>query len=366
MDLTVTTADLAAVAADAVRLVPGKLLDPVLAGLLLDAGPDGVVAAATDRDRAARLECPALVHTEGRVLVPAKPLAETLRALELPQVRLVVEGTRLAVRGPGARFALPLLEVETHPGVAEPPPEVGSVDASVLASALGVVAATASRDDALPMFTGVRMRAEGDRLVVLASDRYRMAVASLPWEPTGREFDAMIPATLLLEVARQAPEGERVTLHADGDRVGLAWHRSVVTTSLLDAGFLHESKVPTSDVDTVVEVDADALGGAVRRVSLYADPRGTLRVDVGDAEICLRGADQQAGEAEESVKADVTGGRTSPTFQARFLVDAVKAFAGRRVRIELQPGLRATIFRSAADDVTDLRYLVVPILPRNT
>jgi DNA polymerase-3 subunit beta len=364
MDLTVTTADLAAVAADAVRLVPGKLLDPVLAGLLLEAGPRGVVAAATDRDRAARLECPALVHTEGRVLVPAKPFAETLRALELPQVRLVVEGSRLAIRAPGARFALPLLDADSHPGVAALPRVVGSVDASVLTSALGVVAATASRDDALPMFTGVRMRAEGDRLVVLASDRYRLAVASLPWEPTGEPFDAMIPATLLLEVARQAPDGSTVTVHADADRVGLAWHHAVVTTSLLDAGFLHESKVSVSDVDTIVEVDADAMAGAVRRVSLYADTRGTLRLEVGDGEVCLRGADQQAGEAEESVKAEVSGGRTSPTFQSRFLVDALKSFAGRRVRIELQPGLRATIFRAADEDPTDLRYLVVPIMPR--
>jgi DNA polymerase-3 subunit beta len=364
MDLTVTTADLAAVAADTVRLVPGKLVDPVLSGLLLDANAEGVVAAATDRDRAARLECPATVHTDGRVLVPAKPLAETLRALDLPQVRLVVEGSRLAIRGPGARFALPLLDVDSHPGVAAPPAAVGALDGGVLATALGVVAATASRDDALPMFTGVRMRGEGDRLVVLASDRYRLAVASLPWEPSGREFDAMIPASLLLEAARQVPDGAQVTLHADVDRVGLAWHRSVVTTSLLDAGFLHESKVPVSDVDTTVEVDADALGGAVRRVGLYADPRGALKLEVGDGEVCLRGADHQSGEAEESVKAEVTGGRTSPTFQVRFMVDALKAFAGRRVRIDLQPGLRATIFSAADPDDTNLRYLVVPILPR--
>ena len=297
-------------------------------------------------------------------MLPGVAFAETLRALDLPQVRVVVEGSRLAIRAPGARFALPLLDADSHPGVAALPRAVGSVDASVLTSALGVVAATASRDDALPMFTGVRMRAEGDRLVVLASDRYRLAVASLPWEPTGEPFDAMVPATLLLEVARQAPDGSTVTLHADADRVGLAWHDAMVTTSLLDAGFLHESKVSVSDVDTVVEVDADAMAGAVRRVSLYADTRGTLRLDVGDAEVCLRGADQQAGEAEESVKADVSGGRTSPTFQSRFLVDALKSFAGRRVRIELQPGLRATIIRAADEDPTDLRYLVVPILPR--
>jgi DNA polymerase III subunit beta len=211
MDLTVTTAELARAASDAVRLVPGRMTDPVLSGLLITADAGGVVLAANDRERAARVRCPALAHTEGRVLVPAKPLAETLRALVEPEVRLVVEGSRLAIRVPGARYALPLLDADVHPGVPWPPARVGEVDAGPLADLLTTVAATASRDDALPLYTGVRIRSEGDRLVLLATDRFRMAVASLPWEPAG-ELDALVPAALLVEVTRQL--AGRVAVHA--------------------------------------------------------------------------------------------------------------------------------------------------------
>lgn len=360
MDLTVTTADLSAAAAELVRLVPGRLIDPVLSGLLITATADGVVLAATDRERAARRECAATVHTEGTVLVPAKPLAETLRALEQEQIRLVVEGSRLAIRAEGARFALPLLDAPSHPGVPAPPPAAGEVDGVAFTDLLTTVAATASRDDALPMFTGVRVRAEDERLVLLASDRYRMAVATLDWAPTGIPFDALIPAALLAEVAKQVPAGVRVRLHLDQDRVGLSWHHTEVTTALLDGSFLHESKISMSDVDTTVEVAADVLAGAVRRVGLYADARGVVQLEVGDAEVRLRGADRQSGEAEETVKADVLGGRTGPSFQARFLADALRSFAGRRVRLELQPGMRATTF--SAED-TSLRYVVMPMLP---
>ncbi|GAB3915110.1 DNA polymerase III subunit beta [Kibdelosporangium lantanae] len=359
MDLTATTADLATAAAEAVRLLPGRLLDPVLAGLLLSADGDEVVLAGSDRERAVRLSCAAAVHTSGRVLVPAKPLAETLRALDVPMVRLAVEGTRLAVRTPNARFALPLLEADVHPGVVTPP-LAGTVDGELLASALTTVAATASRDDALPLFTGVRVRADGDRLVLAATDRYRMALASLPWTRVAAELDALIPAGLLAEVAKQA-QG-RVALHVDGNRVGIAWGRSVVTTALLDGSFLSESKIVTSSMDTWVEVDADVLAAAVRRVALYADARGVVKLEVGDNEIRLRGADQQAGEAEETVKADVSGGRTSPSFQARFLTDALKSFSGR-VRLAIQPGMRATVFSSPEPGDVDLRYMVAPMRP---
>jgi DNA polymerase-3 subunit beta len=360
LDLTVSTGELASAASALVRLVPGRLLDPVLSGLLLTADGAGVSLAANDRERAARLERPAVVHTEGRVLVPAKPLADTLRALELPEVRLVVEGSKLAIRAPGARFALPLLEVDVHPGVGAPPPVVGTVDGELFAAALTTVAAAASRDDALPMFTGVRIRSEGDRLVLLATDRYQMAVARLAWQPSG-SLDVMVPASLLTELAKQV-DG-MLTLHAERDRFGLGWARSVATTAVLDGSFLHESKVSVSDVDTRVEVGADALAGAVRRVGLYTDARGVLLVEVGDGEIRLRGADSRVGEAEEAVKAEVDGGRTPQAYQARFLADATRAFGGRRVRMEIQPGMRATVFSSVEEDALGLRYVVMPMLP---
>jgi DNA polymerase III subunit beta len=360
MDLTATTTDLAAAASDVVRLVPGRLTDPVLSGLLLSAGPDGVVLAANDRERAARLACSAVVHTDGRVLVPAKPLAETLRALDAPEVRLVVEGTRLAIRVPGAHYALPLLDVDIHPGAPQPPDAVGLVPTTPFASLLSTVAATASRDDALPLYTGVRIRAEQDRLILLATDRFRMAVATLPWQPVG-PLDVLIPAALLTELAKQIPNARTLTLHADRNRMGFAWANTTLTTGVLDGTAIHESKVPMSDVDTHLTLDADALAAAVRRVSLYTDPRGVIAFEVGDSDIRLRSADRQAGEAEETVKSTVDGGRTGQTFQARYLIDALRPFSGQTIRVAIQPGMRAALITRATPGDADLRYIVMPM-----
>lgn len=362
MDVTATTSELASAASALVKLVPGKLIDPVLAGLLLTASPTGVAFAANDRERAAQVSRDAVVHTEGRVLVPAKPLADTLRALEQEQVRLVVEGSKLAIRAPGARYALPLLDADLHPGVGEAPSVAGTVDGALFSSALSTVVMAASRDDALPMFTGVRIRAEDDRLVMVATDRYQMALATLPWSPAGGVVDALVPANLLTELARQLPPTS-VTLHADHDRFGLGWHGSLTTTAVLDGSFLHESKIHLSDVDTVVSLDADALAGAVRRVGLYTDARGVLLIEVGDSEVRVRAADQRAGEAEESVKATVDGGRTGQAYQARFLSDALRCFPGQQVRMEVQPGMRATVFSAVEPTEPAVRYVVMPMLP---
>src|SRR5689334_14642220 len=216
MDLTATTAELAGAAAEVARLLPTRVLDPVLAGLRIKAG-HAVEIAGSDQEHGVRLTVNATVHTEGEVLVPAKPLAATLQALDDPQVRLKVEGQRLAIRTPSSRFAIPLLDLNDHPGIPELPPRKGHVDAEKL-RIIAAVAGAASKDDALPIFTGIRIQSDAHKLHVMATDRYRMAYATLPWEQEG-QLDLLVPAKPLVEAARQAT-GE-VGLHANEDRIGL-------------------------------------------------------------------------------------------------------------------------------------------------
>ena len=354
MDVTAPAHRLSAAVSAASRLLPAR----AGLGLSLQADAAGLTVAGVAPDLAVSFACPATTHTDGSVVVPAAPLVETLKVLDAELVRVVVEGTRLALRLDNARFALPLLP-ETGV-VPDPPAQVSSVDGAAFASALRIVAGTAAKDDPLPLFTGVRLQG-GDRLTLTASDRYRMAVARLPLRTPG-SLDVLVPASLLSEAARQA--SGIVGLHLGPGRFGLSWRDGLVATAVLDAGFLSEESIASGAVDTTVSLEADALAAAVRRVGVYAEDRRVLTLEVGDGQVRLASARQNAGEAEETLKADVGGGRTSPSFQARYLLDALAAFAGERVTLAIQPGMRACVLRSADPGEVEVRYYLMPMLPR--
>jgi DNA polymerase-3 subunit beta len=364
MDVTAATADLASAAADVARLLPSRSPDPVLSGVLLAAGRDGVTLAGTDRERSVRLHRAATAHTDGTVLVPGRPLAETLRALDVPEVRLTVEGSRLAIRTPRGRFALPLLDDSVYPGVPPVPTLAGTVAGRPMLRALVATAGAASRDDALPLFSGVHIRSTGDALRLIATDRYRLAIAELPWHQAVEGLDVLIPGTLATEIARQAAGTPELALHAGPDRAAVAWGDSVVGTSLLATPFPDESRYLGTTGDATLELEADSLLGAVRRVGLYADGRGAVGLDLADGEVRVRGAGTELGEAEESVKAGVTG-RLTQTYRARYLVDALRTFAGRRISVDIKAGLRSTVLTATEPDPDGLvlHYVVAPILP---
>lgn len=358
MDLTAVTSDLAAAAVDVARLLPSRSPDPVLSGVLITATPTGVELAGTDRERTVRLRRSAVTHADGSVLVPGRPLAETLRALDSPEVRVAVEGSRLALRTARGRFALPMLEQDVYPGVPSAPAMVGTVAAGPMVRALVAVAGAASKDDALPLFSGVRLRSVDGALRLVATDRYRLAIAELPWQ--GGDVDVLVPATLAAEIARQAAGTGELALHADSGRAAFAWPDAEIGTALLATPFPDEHKYLDITGDATVDVAAGDLLGAVRRVGLYADGRGAVTLDLDDGEIRVRANGADLGEADESVKATVHG-RLSQTYRARYLTDALRVFDGP-VRIDIKAGMKATTFTATDDDLA-LHYVVMPILP---
>jgi DNA polymerase-3 subunit beta len=366
LDLTAQAAPLAEAAARIARLLPARSLQPVLAGVLLRAEDDVVLFLATDGELSVRVRVPAAVHAPGEVLVSRRALAETLAALDAFEVRLAVEGSRLALRTPAARFALPRLDTGAYPPAAELPPAIGTVGGEVLRAAAVPVASAASREHALPIFTGIRLRSSNDRLSLVATDRFRMASATIPWRPegAGEELDSLVPGALLAEVAKQVGRVERLVVHADRDRFGLAWPGGSVVTTSLGSPFPDQQidRLLDTKTECAVEVDADALAAAVDRASPYAGPHGKVAIQAIDGVLVVRGNDPVAGESEETVKAAVRGDHLTRTYQSRYLLDALRPFARRSVRMEIQPGMRATVFSvEPAEDHPDLRYLVVPM-----
>ncbi|MER7009619.1 DNA polymerase III subunit beta [Dactylosporangium sp. NPDC000555] len=358
LDVTAPVRLLAEAAALAVRLITGRSPHPVHAAALLRADEDGLALSATDGALTVRLRVPATVHEPGEALVSRRGLADTVAGLDAPEARLVAEGSRMAVRVPGARFALPVL-ADAWPPAAALPPETGRAPGPALRTATAAVAGAASREHALPIFTGVRLRAVAGGMSLLATDRYRLAVATVPVEAPA-PFDALVPAGLLARVAPVLGRAETVSLHAAGELFGLSWPGGSVTTPTLGDTYpdLQFDRLLDVTPECVVELDADALAHAVDRAAAYAGEQGRVTLQSIEGAVLVQASDPLRGESEETVKAAVRSGQATRSYQARLLADALGAFPGETVQLRVQPALRATEVTTAT---ADLRYLIVPM-----
>lgn len=167
------------------RSLPNRPSVPVLAGVRLEATASGSLSLSSfDYEVSAVSEVAAETSEPGTMLVSGRLLAEISRSLPNRPVEVAVDGTRAVLTCGSSRFTLLTMPIEDYPALPALPPASGTIDAQAFAEAVGQVTIAASRDETLPLLTGVRLEIEGDTLTLLATDRYRLAMREVAWTPS--------------------------------------------------------------------------------------------------------------------------------------------------------------------------------------
>lgn len=364
----------------AARSLPTRPSVPILAGLMLKAGNGEVVLSSFDYETSAQVTVKAEVTDDGVALVSGRLLAEIARSLPNKPVELSSDATKVELVCGSARFTLQTLPVSDYPALPTMPDSTGTIVSEDFAKAVGQVVVAAGRDELLPVFTGVRMEIDGDTLSLLATDRYRMALKELSWNPrsTRSEGAALVPARVLAETARSMTSGTDITLslssEAAGDGLigfegtGAAGIREI-TTRLLDGEFPKVRHLMNVQPTVTVRANTAEVEAAVKRVGLVAERNTSLRMLIGDGSITLEAAtgDQaQAVEALEAVVVDVTGQgltMTAAGFNPHYISDALAALDAPYVQFSFtapgKPCLLMGIDEIDGDVREDYRHVIM-------
>ncbi|MEU1882840.1 DNA polymerase III subunit beta [Streptosporangium sp. NPDC020072] len=347
----------------AARALPTRPAVPVLSGLLLEADAEDLVLSAFDYDVSARATIEAEVAEPGRVLIPGRILAEITRSLPAQPVEIVTDGSEAVLTCGSAEFGLLTMPVEDFPSLPKAPPKIGAVGGGVFASAVGQVAPAASRDETLPMLTGVRFDIAGERVTMAATDRYRIAAREFDWRPEqpGATAAAMVPARVLVEVARSLRGGE-VSI---GLGEGVAGFESVgrsTTVRLLDEQFIDYRARLTDEWPIRADVRAAPFVEAIKRVALVAERNTAIRLTFGQGQVLIQAGGGDIGRGTEVLEAELFGEEIQIAFQSHFLLDGLSGVETEFVRLNMQtPSRPALITEVPGDAEPAFRYLVMSL-----
>ncbi|MGN9837409.1 DNA polymerase III subunit beta [Nonomuraea sp. H19] len=362
MKIRVNRDVLADAVAWAARVLPSRPVVPVLSGLLLEAGEE-LSLSAFDYDVSARAMIDADVAEEGRVLIPGRLLAEISRSLPADDVEIVTDGAEAVLTCGSAEFGLITMPVEDFPTMPAMPPSIGAIGGGVFASAVGQVAPAASRDDTLPMLTGIRVDIEGESVAMAATDRYRIAARDFAWRPASPGFavSAMVPARVLVEVAKSLRGGE-VSI-AMGD--GVAGFESVgrsTTVRLLDEQFIDYRARLTSDWSIRADVAVVPFVNAIKRVALVAERNTAIRLSFTQGQVLIQAGGGDIGRGAEVVECELRGDDIEIAFQSQFLLDGLTGIESELARINMESPTRPALIQEVPGDAASaFRYLVMSL-----
>ena len=342
------------------RAVSTRSSVQILAGVLLRAEGGELHLAATDMELSLRTSLDAQVDVEGPVVVPGRLLADLARLLPEPELQIEHrpdEGTVHITCG-AASYRLHTYSAEDFPRLPEiDASQIFTVDSEALLETVAQVSRSASRDESRPVLTGILARFEAGKLVMAATDSYRLAVKETDLPGSTQELEAIIPARALTELTRIAGDAE-LEVGVQENQVAFRTGDAVLTTRRIDGQFPNVKQLLPEQFEHVVTMPRTELLEVVRRVSVMAQRNSPLRLRFAEGEVTVSAQTQDVGEAKESLPVQFAGDPLEIGFNAEFLREGIETMAEDEIRLRLISPLRPAVIEGGADDPT---YLIMPI-----
>lgn len=367
--------EFAEAAAWALRTVGARATLPALSGVRLEVDGDRLTLRSTDLEVESELSIPVQGEGDGVALVPGRLLGDVVRSLPNAGVSADADTDRLRLSCGRAQFDLRLVPAlddfpPAHVPDAEAP--VAVMKAEAFATTVAQVARAASTDDTRPMLTGVSLEASAGSLTAAATDSYRLAVRTVPWDE-GAETTALVPRRALEEARRAAEQlGSEVRIILEAGRTSFVFGDRRLTTNLIEAKFPDFRQLLPTGFERRLVVDRAELIEVVKRVSVVGESNttatpvtlhltaDTVRVTAGSGEV---------GQAEESLPGELSGEDLQIAFNPRYLTDGLDAAGSERVVLEFRDELKPAVLRpepagdedGRAEPDGDYLYLLMPV-----
>ena len=333
----------------------------ILSGILLRAEAGELRLAATDMELSLRASLAAEVEGEGAVVVRGRLLVDISRALPAEDVRLThdVDANRLKIECGNAQFELHTYAAEDFPRL----PDIGdaplhAVERDALLQTISRVGRAASRDESRPVLTGILVRFEGEKLVMVATDSYRLSVKETALTERVPELEAIIPARALTELARIGSGAERVELGMQENQVLFAADGVTLTTRRIDGQFPNYKQLIPEQFEHEVVLARDEVVDVVKRTGLMAQRNSPLRLRFAEGELTVSAQTADVGESRERLPFQLAGEPLEIGFNAEFLRDGLESVESEEVTLKLISPLRPAVLEGGDGDFT---YLIMPI-----
>ncbi|MFL5972058.1 MAG: DNA polymerase III subunit beta [Gaiellaceae bacterium] len=333
----------------------------VLAGLLLRAGEGRLELAATDMEISLRSSLEASVESEGAVVVPSKLLADLVRLLPADEVSIEHRSGEgiVEVMSGAATYRLHTYNAEDFPRLPDASTvELMSVDADAVLETAGRVSRAASRDESRPVLTGILVRFEGEKLIMAATDSYRLAVKETGMGSGGPDLDAIVPARALGELTRIAQSGGGLEIGVLENQVIFTTDGILLTSRRIEGQFPNYRQLLPETFEHELALPREELLEVVRRVSVMAQRNAPIRLRFAEGELTVSAQTQDVGEARETMPAPYAAEPLEIGFNPDFLRDGVESVEGDEVRLKLISSLRPAVIQGEGDDFS---YLIMPI-----
>lgn len=336
---------------------------PVLSGIVIVAGDDGIKLRATNLETGIDRKISGTIKDPGVVAIPAATLREITSSFTgSGQITIEHGGDTVVISSGTGRSTLKTLPYEDFPIL--PFPDAGSVKFSIsgahLRTLITTVASFASPSTVRPELGSVLLSAEGGIIKAVATDSFRLAEKKITLGGTITPFSLLIPAKNALDIVQTIPD-DMIEVSSDENQCAFSCPSMMLTTRLVTVSYPDYTQIiPKSFISeaTVLRKDFESM---LKRSAVFSDSFQKVRLGFSSADkkVTLSAHNNDVGESTESVSANINGESVELSFNYRYLIAPLSLISSESITLSASGIGRALVIRGIGDAA--FMYLVMPM-----
>ncbi len=347
------------------RAVATRPSIPVLSNVLLQADPGGLCLTSTNLELSISCHVDAQVITPGAITLPARTLIDLVGTLPSDNIDIsLAEKTMTAtlkcaqnqtnIKGIDAR-EFPLLNL----------PAAETMTISGIRELIAQVAFAASLDEARPVLQGVSLTLERDRLLMAATDGFRLSVRTKTLTaPVRAPISVVIPSRSLAELARVTGAGDVQMSFPDKSHVVFTASGVTITSLLIEGNFPDYTQIIPKSFSTTAALNQSDLNTAARQAEIVArDGVYGMTMSLQPGAGIHISAQSDEGYLETDIQAEVTGEPVKLSININYLKDFLTAAGAPRITMQCNRPNTPMMFRP---DDNSFDHVIMPMAISNS
>ena len=359
---------------DVIKAVASRTTMPILTGIKITASSTGVTLTGSDSDISIESFIPLEeegneivdVQKPGSIVLQARFFNEIVKKLPLADVEISVEnGFQTMIRSGKAEFSLNGLDAEEYPNLPKIEEEnIISLPTDLLKTLIRQTVFAVSTSETRPVLTGVNWKIENGEIICTATDSHRLALRKAKVQSNTQEsYNVVIPGKSLTELSKILDDSqEPVNIVITDNQVLFKTKHLLFFSRLLEGNYPDTSRLIPSESKTDVVVNTKDFLQSIGRASLLGEGKNNIvkLSTVGTSNIEISSNIPEIGKVVEEVQTEtIEGEELKISFNAKFMMDALKALEGSEIKVSFTGAMRPFLIQAQHDD--SMLQLILPV-----
>lgn len=339
---------------------------PILGNVLIKADISGLELIATNLELAISTKVRAKVEKDGEYTINAKLLNDYINFLPKDNVEIELINDQLMISSLKNSTKIKGLIANDFPVIPNlvnaEKIKLKALDFYKIAS---LVNFSVTIDETRPEISGVLMYSDGQDLVFVGTDSFRLSEARI--KPISGTFNqkVIVPLKAINEISRIANDNKEEMIEISAGEGQITFECGEYTTiisRLIEGNYPDYQAIIPTQVTSEVLVDAQALNQVIKSAALFCKAGindVTFIFDADNQQINISAANSAVGETVSSVEMQITGPSQTVVFNYKYIIEGLGAVLTKKAKIKIIDANAPSVITSETD--TGFVYIVMPI-----